>query len=707
MTDYIGKLGAENELRNTAFEKKTIHPSTGIITSRVPSLDKWSTSAPSGTTVVAEAVRNREGYNSVKIEDLTATVNRYTGIKQSIPATISSGDYVASVWVYTDDKTTINQGGQLFLQFYNGATAVASSKGVDITTSLVNGQWKLFTVTITAPAVAITTLQCELWVRQKGRIWVSQPMLQYGSNPSAFMEHPQDYVNYDALVGEVAKKVATSDYESKISTIETAISQSNQQINLRVLATDVYKKTESDGRYGSKAIVDTHESSITLLKNQIISKVEAGGIASAINQTAQAVLIQANKIMLDGFVEAKHLNAQRLVGATISTIDQNMIGGFVELNKQHISLMHRVALNTAPIQRGYLGFMPNVGKNGDYIRSAFVLGNRYNGSNASALDGSFFIEHMAPSGNWGLAQARIGLASNVDNTITGVVSRSELQFGETGNVKLVANNGSILLRGKDEMKLATNGLFTSYAGSGTWVLENGRGFFPITNQTLKIVDKRVTNNNDNADTDIYLGNSFMIRSANDRNYYDYGLQIKEQNGSEWANLWAGKIRASTFENTSSRSIKTGIKDINVDALEIVMALEPKEYFFKADMEKLYEERQARVEAGEETPPITTDSIQKQYGFIAEDVPEALASKDRKSVPSYPLATMTVGAVQKIRKEQLADQEKIASLKVEIEAEKLEKVSIQTELNELKGVLISQEDRIAKLEELLQQLINKE
>ncbi|MDZ4452918.1 tail fiber domain-containing protein [Bacillus cereus] len=708
MTDYIGKLGAENELRNTAFETKVIHPSTGIITSRVPSLDKWSTSAPSGTTVVAEAVRNREGYNSVKIEDLTATVNRYTGIKQSIPATISSGDYVASVWVYTDDKTTINQGGQLFLQFYNGATAVASSKGVDITTSLVNGQWKLFTVTITAPAVAITTLQCELWVRQKGRIWVSQPMLQYGSNPSAFMEHPQDYVNYDALVGEVAKKVATTDYNAKISTIESSITQANNKIDLRVLATDVYKKTESDGRYGSKAIVDTHESSITLLKNQIISKVEAGGIASAINQTAQAVLIQANKIMLDGFVEAKHLNAQRLVGATISTLDQNMVGGFVELNKQHVSLMHRVALNTAPIQRGYLGFMPNVGNNGDYIRSAFILGNRYNGTNATALDGSFFVEHMAPAnGNWGLTSARIGLASKVDNAITGVVSRSELLFSGTGSVSLVANHGSMLLRGKDDMTLSTGRLFTSYAGSGTWVLENGRGFFPITNQTLKIVDKRVTNNNDNADTDIYLGNSFMIRSANDRNYYDYGLQIKEQNGSEWANLWAGKIRASTFENTSSRSIKTGIKDINVDALEIVMALEPKEYFFKADMEKLYEERQARVEAGEETPPITTDSIQKQYGFIAEDVPEALASKDRKSVPSYPLATMTVGAVQKIRKEQLADQEKIASLKAEIEAEKLEKVSIQTELNELKGVLISQEDRIAKLEELLKQLINKE
>lgn len=707
MTDYIGKLGAENELRNSAFETKTIHPNTGIITGRTPSFDKWIRTAPSGTTVVAEAVRNREGYNSVKIEDLTATANRYTGIKQSIPASISSGDYVASVWVYTDDKTTINQGGQLYLQFYNGATAVAGQQGVDITASLVNGQWKLFTVKITAPAVPITTLQFELWVRQKGRIWVSQPMLQYGSNASAFMEHPQDYVNYDALVGEVAKKVATTDYNAKISTIESSITQANNKIDLRVLATDVYKKNESDGRYGSKAIVDTHESSITLLKNQIISKVEAGGIASAINQTPQSVLIQAGKINLDGAVTAKSIQSQRLVGATISTLEQNQIGGFIEMNAQHFALKHRLGLNTAPLTRGYFGFMPDTGKGQDYVRTSLVLGTDYNNKDRVSLSGAVFIEHMVPKSNlWADASARIGIAKS-RNTDTSINTKSEIYFGPTGNLDILADEGPMLIRGKEAMTIATSGLFTGVASSGTWVLENGRGFFPYTNQTLKIVDKRVTTNNDNADTDIYLGNSFMIRSANDMNYYDYGLQIKKQNGSEWANLWAGKIRASTFENTSSRSIKTGIKDINVDALEIVMALEPKEYFFKADMEKLYEERQARVEAGEETPPITTDSIQKQYGFIAEDVPEALASKDRKSVPSYPLATMTVGAVQKIRKEQLADQEKIASLKAEIEAGKLEEVSIQTELNELKGVLISQEERIAKLEKLLlQQLINK-
>ncbi|ABY44587.1 phage tail spike protein [Bacillus mycoides] len=709
MTDYIGKLGAENELRNTAFETKVINATTGIITSRTPSLDKWGSNIPAGVggSITAEATRNREGYNSAKIVVTGAgTTDRYCGISQSIPASISSGDYVFGAWFYVQDKALLDQGAVIKLQFFNGSTG-STTMQTELAPKLVNNKWVYAEVKITAPATAITVLRADIWVRRNGTLWVSQPMLQYGSNASAFMEHPQDYVNYDALIGEVAKKVATTDYNAKISTIESSITQANNKIDLRVLATDVYKKTESDGRYGSKAIVDTHESSITLLKNQIISKVEAGGIASAINQTAQSVLIQAGKINLDGAVTAKSIQSQRLVGATISTLEQNQIGGFIEMNAQHFALKHRLGLNTAPLTRGYFGFMPDTGKGQDYVRTSLVLGTDYNNEDRVSLSGAVFIEHMVPKSNlWADASARIGIAKS-RNTDTSINTKSEIYFGPTGNLDILANEGPMVIRGKEAMTITTSGLFTGVASSGTWVLENGRGFFPVTNRTLKIVDKRVTTNNDNADTDIYLGSSFMIRSANDMNYYDYGLQIKKQNGSEWANLWAGKIRASTFENTSSRSIKTGIKDINVDALEIVMALEPKEYFFKADMEKLYEERQARVEAGEETPPITTDSIQKQYGFIAEDVPEALASKDRKSVPSYPLATMTVGAVQKIRKEQLADQEKIASLKAEIEAEKLEEVSIQTELNELKGVLISQEERIAKLEELLlQQLINR-
>ncbi|MGX5439068.1 phage tail spike protein [Bacillus thuringiensis] len=331
MQEYVGGLGSTNMLLNTAFEKRDIDKNSGTITNRTPSMDKWNIANPSGTTVVAETVRNREGYNSVKIEDLTATVNRYTGIKQSIPATISSGDYVASVWVYTDDKTTINQGGQLYLQFYNGATGTSTTAGVDITNTLVNGQWKLFSVKITAPVMTITTLQMELWVRQKGRIWVSQPMLQQGSTRSTFMENPKDYANYDQLVGEIAKKVAAADFDSKVSKMETTIDQQSNLIGLKAEKTDVYTKTEANGQFGSKAMVEKHESSITVMANQINSTVKKGDIISSINQTAEQITIDVSKLNINADTVVKWLTAKGIDADVIKisgdkvTIDKNGI----------------------------------------------------------------------------------------------------------------------------------------------------------------------------------------------------------------------------------------------------------------------------------------------------------------------------------------------------------------------------------------------
>ncbi|PFA75814.1 phage tail spike protein [Bacillus cereus] len=329
MQEYVGGLGSTNMLLNTAFEKRDIDKNSGAITNRTPSMDKWNIANPSGTTVVAETVRNREGYNSIKIEDLTATANRYTGIKQSIPASISSGDYVASVWVYTDDKTTINQGGQLYLQFYNGATGTTTTAGVDITNTLVNGQWKLFSVKITAPAVTITTLQMELWVRQKGRIWVSQPMLQQGSARSTFMENPKDIGNYDALVGEIAKKVATSDFNNKVTQMETTINQQSNRIDFKAEKTDVYTKTEANGQFGSKAMVEKHESSITLMSNEINSTVKKGDIISSINQTAEQITIDVSKLAINADTMVKWLTAKGIDTNVINvngdkiTIDKN------------------------------------------------------------------------------------------------------------------------------------------------------------------------------------------------------------------------------------------------------------------------------------------------------------------------------------------------------------------------------------------------
>ncbi|MGG3641338.1 hypothetical protein ABES38_08145 [Bacillus gobiensis] len=51
------------------------------------------------------------------------------------------------------------------------------------------------------------------------------------------------------------------------------------------------------------------ESSITIHADQIQQRVEKNNVVSSINQTAEQVRIQAEKIALDGYVEAKHIKS--------------------------------------------------------------------------------------------------------------------------------------------------------------------------------------------------------------------------------------------------------------------------------------------------------------------------------------------------------------------------------------------------------------
>ncbi|MDA2650422.1 hypothetical protein PDQ77_27160 [Bacillus cereus] len=693
MTDYIGKLGAENELRNTAFETKVIHPSTGIITSRTPSLDKWGSNIAAGIggSIVAESTRNREGYNSAKIVVTGAgTTDRYTGINQNIPASISSGDYVFGAWFYVQDKALIDNGAVIKLQFFNGSTG-STSVQTELAPILVNNKWVYAEVKITAPATAITVLRADIWVRRNGTLWVSQPMLQYGSNASAFMEHPQDYVNYDALVGEVAKKVATIDYNQKITTIESSITQANSAINLRVLATDVYKKNESDGRYGSKAIVDTHESSITLLKNQIISKVEAGGIASAINQTAQAVLIQASKIMLDGYIEAKHLKANKLVGVTIETAESTFGGEKISLNKSDLTVL---AENTG---RAYLGFINRT--DGKYQPLMQVGGAWKRDVNPSVAESIMIstIEDYGGNGSLGV----IGLAKSMSgNDITYYQS---ITMNPINNQLEINSLGSSYYRGKDVYVKSNADHIYLESFKNVWITPS-TGYINIQKAGTNPAFQFDMSNSNAYSLRIggYQFSSWTISGRpNELSLYSAGSLGTYANLS-LANLDADKVSYWTLNNKSRREHKTAIQPIQQDALEMVNSLQIREYHLKVDVSRLYEMREANPDQ-----LFTYNDIPKYYGLIVDETPDVLVSEDKTGVLLYSIASLNLRATQQLDVK-VTDQGKIiAYLQTQIEAEKLAKVSIQTELNELKGVLISQEDRIVKLEELLQQLINKE
>ncbi|MEB9625859.1 peptidase S74, partial [Bacillus cereus] len=273
MQEYVGGLGSTNLLFNAAFEDRVINATTGVVTSRKPSISKWSV-GPNGSnfTAVPETARNHDGMNSVKLESSGQTVDRNAAFYQSLPVSPNSGDYVLSAWFYTDAVATIDNTAFVMIEFYNGSTWV-TNKVIQLVPLLTNGSWKFVSVTMPAPASGVTTIRFVVVIRKNGRLWVSQPQLQQGITPSSFMENPKDYANYDQLVGEIAKKVATADFDSKVSKMETTINQQSNRIDFKAETENVYSKTDADGRFGSKAMVERHESSITLMSNQINSTV--------------------------------------------------------------------------------------------------------------------------------------------------------------------------------------------------------------------------------------------------------------------------------------------------------------------------------------------------------------------------------------------------------------------------------------------------
>ncbi|MCC2397540.1 tail fiber domain-containing protein [Bacillus cereus] len=677
MTDYIGKLGAENELRNSAFETKTINPSTGIITSRTPSLDKWTLNIPAnvGGSVVAEATRNREGYNSAKIVVTGAgTTDRYVGISQSIPATINSGDYVFGAWFYVQDKALLDNGAVIKLQFFNGTTG-STNVQTELTPKLVNNGWVYAEVKTTAPSTTITTLKADIWVRRNGTLWVSQPMLQYGSNASAFMEHPQDYVNYDALVNEVAKKVATSDYNSKISTIESSIQQANNAINLRVLATDVYNKTDADGRFGSKSIVDTAVSEIGILKNQITLKVEAGGIASAINQTAQSVLIQASKIYLDGFIEAKHLKANKLVGVTIETEAQTFANAKLSLNRQNLTIIHN------NIARGYLGFVDRT--DGKY-QPMIQIGGSYVKDSSASVDGSMIMSVIedysgsASLGVIGMAKSMSGNDISYYNSIKFNPISKRLDIESEGDSKYYVSDGDLEIKAYSSRSIS--GFVNIEASKAlTLMSNNGRINF---NRTYGS-NSASLNFSSTYDIDFNLGH-LTLRVSNHPDYSGLGFQV--MNGSGFANMKLnilrttgnmsseGTIYAVAFQPTSSRKIKTNFTDLPFSALQKVNSVNIKQYNFIKDVEA--------YEAG------LSDKVETYYGMIAEDVDQVFASPERDSVNLYNISSISLQAIQELDWKTNNIQFDIGMLKQELEAEKLEKAELQNRLATLEALVAS-------------------
>lgn len=220
-----------------------------------------------------------------------------------------------------------------------------------------------------------------------------------------------------------------------------------------------------------------------------------------------------------------------------------------------------------------------------------------------------------------------------------------------GADKLLVKNGSGTTTFKVEDTGAVTTAYTLYTngasawGSAPYVLGQNLG-----NRGIVITDKETTN-----PKNIYFG--WNVGTSQ-----EYGEIFALQEGIAWKNLvlnpHGGNLGIGTtspshplqmgsgaycstggvWTNASSREYKTDIKQLTAEkAMDTLTQLKPVEFAYKAD------------------------SQEKHVGFIAEDAPELVATKDRKGMSSMDVVAVLTKVVQEQQKTVQEQRETIAEL----------------------------------------------
>ncbi|PEJ49481.1 phage tail protein [Bacillus wiedmannii] len=450
--------------------------------------------------------------------------------------------------------------------------------------------------------------------------------------------------NREEYLQQIVDKVAKADYNKKTTEIDNRLKINEEGIGLSAKKTEVYTRVEADGKYATTAYVKTMESRIDIAERNINLSVKEGNVIAAINISKETIQLDAKRINLKGAVTAESIASKLLEGITIRAIDPNdknkkaemTAGGniFSEWKTTPSSMNGQTARFETGLQGGVL-YAKTYGSDGKirYEMETEARGSYFSVGNENASYGAqgFTVRDNA-SGKYVTAGGNSPLYDNEpfievgwnQKSLTAAVTAEglEIKRDNYGGVRGTIRNldQRMIMEAK---KWSENGL----------IVHNDYSSFKYGGKELMEIKASPW-----GETDIVL-QYVTLRNGSGMNGY---LQV--MNGpasSHWG------VMASEFKIASKKAYKMGGKPLSFDPLEKIMQLEPKEYFLKADMEKLYEMRESRKD-GESVP--TLGDIQKRIGFYADDVPIEFTDTERNGINSYPLQTITVAALQKYVKE---------------------------------------------------------
>ncbi|SIQ58098.1 phage minor structural protein, N-terminal region [Bacillus cereus] len=437
--------------------------------------------------------------------------------------------------------------------------------------------------------------------------------------------------NKQDLLGELANKLATEQFNQKMTLIDNRFIINEQGINAAAKKTEVYTRTQADGQFATDSYVRDMESRLQITEKGVSISVKENDVIAAFNMSKENIKLNAARIDLVGKVNAEWIKAGILSGCQIRTSNTD---NYVSLDDQFIRLYEK------GVARSFLG---HYRRTDGSVQPTFILGTD---EKTNAPAGALFMSQAGAG--WSGAYANIGIS---DGIVDGAVQKSvywELQ-----------RNGLSVLNAND--------YHVFYAGNGSWYFRRGKvGLY----QTSLVVEDNGT------DSDLRLPN-ITLRNSRAAGYTGV-LQVKS---SVTQNGW-GAVQGN-FMSPSLREYKSNIRDVSFSALEKIRNVRVRQFNYKNAVNELYKMREER---DPNEPPLTTDAIKTYYGAIVDECDEAFVDESGKGIHLYSYTSIAIKALQEVDTTVQEQEVEIANLKSQV---------------------ASQEERIARLEELLlQQLIDK-
>ncbi|MBG9615890.1 phage tail spike protein [Bacillus cereus] len=502
--------------------------------------------------------------------------------------------------------------------------------------------------------------------------------------------------NKQDLLGELANKLATEQFNQKMSLIDNRFTINEEGINAAAKKTEVYTKEQANGQFAKDSYVRDMETRLQLTEKGVSISVKENDVIAAFNMSKENITLNANRINLKGFITANHIKGKVLEGVTLKTSGNR----FVEINKQDMKIFD------SDKPRGYLGFMET---NDGSIQPSLVLGSdniKYRGT------GSFYIYQVMPRMNGvdqpSKAYAKFGISKGENAEGTNIWS-NYIQMHNDGGHLSVYSDGQFRFQNLNNIIFESEGWAPGYGYFSVTTTEphiftNNAGQFTF---KRKGSDYKIHFVNGASDHDLIMGNA-MIRSSFVQGYNN-GLQIKDMMGKGWKDIELrtlraqenvnanGQMWAKAFNPTSARNMKENIKDIPFSALNKIMSLAIKQYNFRDDMYDLYQMRVNKPK--EQTEPYTTKEIETYFGMIADDTDDIFTDKEKHAINLYNTVSILIAAFQQMYYEFISLKEQVKQ-----NAEALHVV--KEENKQLKEQITTLTNDVSTLKDVVRNLISE-